>query len=151
MTDLGKRIAARREALGFSQKELGQRVGELSNQPAMTQQAIDKIERGVTKRTGSLAEIADALGVTIRYLKTGEEDAPTLPGLQAAPANGSIEPPAVGRRGSAMDSGEFEIRVRGIVDKMLAERGLSAASGRPAKRTKPRSAPNRRPRTARGG
>ncbi|ATC93480.1 helix-turn-helix domain-containing protein [Pseudoalteromonas tunicata] len=60
---IGERVAAERKKLGLTQTALAEKVG-------VTQQAIGNIEnnRSDSKR---LADIAEALGVTYTYLKTG--------------------------------------------------------------------------------
>jgi len=69
------RIKALREARGWSQHDLAQRVG-------VSQAAINKVESGITVRSRFLPEIARALGVPIHRL-TAEDD-PTAPALQSS-------------------------------------------------------------------
>lgn len=61
---LGKRVAYRRRLLGFSQKELGLKVG-------VSQQAIEKIENDATKRPRNFVELADVLGLEPYELLNG--------------------------------------------------------------------------------
>lgn len=126
MQTLGQRVAERREELGISQRELGKRAGGLS------QQAIDKIERGILRKPGNLPEIADALGVRPQWLRTGE-----LPKLgyphnypenrvtdaQPAPVLQELRPPVDGRSiGGFMDTETLRLLVQGIVHDILRAR-----------------------------
>ncbi|WP_454669451.1 XRE family transcriptional regulator [Achromobacter kerstersii] len=63
-TTFASRVKARREHLKISQTELAKRVG-------ISQVAIKKIEGGGNTRHGRL--LADALGVSLAYLETGQE------------------------------------------------------------------------------
>lgn len=58
-TDLGRRLAARREALGLSREELGQRCGADGNYIAYLE------EHAAAPAIGTLARVADALGLTV--------------------------------------------------------------------------------------
>lgn len=65
----GRRVAARRQKLGFSQGDLAQEAG-------MSQQGIDNIEHGKVARPRQLRELAIALATTAEWLlwKDGPED-----------------------------------------------------------------------------
>lgn len=65
MSDLGKRIEAARLHLGLTQAELGEKLH-------LTQQAINRIESGLTKNPRNLPAIAKALNVEVSFLLTGE-------------------------------------------------------------------------------
>ncbi|MCB2261437.1 MAG: helix-turn-helix domain-containing protein [Candidatus Thiosymbion ectosymbiont of Robbea hypermnestra] len=69
MNTLGSRVTDARDRAGFSQAELAKRVG-------VTPGAINKIESGETKgaKPETLAALARALGVSMEWLATGEED-----------------------------------------------------------------------------
>lgn len=65
MSDLGKRIEAARLHLGLTQSELGEKLH-------LTQQAINRIESGLTKNPRNLPAIAKALDVDVSFLLSGE-------------------------------------------------------------------------------
>ncbi|MFD6230344.1 helix-turn-helix domain-containing protein [Streptomyces sp. NPDC060232] len=58
-TDLGRRLAARREALGLSRAELGRRCGADGNYIAYLE------EHAASPSIGTLVRVADELGVTV--------------------------------------------------------------------------------------
>lgn len=58
-TDLGRRLAARREALGLSREELGRRCGADGHYIAYLE------EHAASPAIGTLVRMADALGVTV--------------------------------------------------------------------------------------
>ncbi|GHI69988.1 helix-turn-helix domain-containing protein [Streptomyces nojiriensis] len=58
-TDLGRRLAARREALGLSREELGRRCGADGHYIAYLE------EHAASPSIGTLVRMADALGVTV--------------------------------------------------------------------------------------
>jgi transcriptional regulator with XRE-family HTH domain len=67
MSTFGERVKKARIALGISQLQFGNRVG-------LSQQNIAKIENNPNvKGSNHIAEIADALNVSIDYLRTGVE------------------------------------------------------------------------------
>jgi phage repressor protein C with HTH and peptisase S24 domain len=70
---LGDRVKAEREALGWSQAELGRRVVR-AGYPSMSQVGIQKIESGDTKQPKCMTELAIALGLSANWLKTGRGD-----------------------------------------------------------------------------
>lgn len=65
MSGLGKRIEAARTHLGLTQTELGEKLH-------LTQQAINRIESGLTKNPRNLPAIASALNVDVSFLISGE-------------------------------------------------------------------------------
>lgn len=65
MSDLGKRIEKARILAGLNQDELAEKIG-------LTQQAISRIEEGITKNPRKLKAIADALNVSVNFLVSGE-------------------------------------------------------------------------------
>ena len=67
MTTLGERIETARKLAGFEQEDLAEKVG-------LTQQAISRIESGLTKNPRNLTAIAKALNVSVNFLLTGESD-----------------------------------------------------------------------------
>ncbi|REF09738.1 LexA family protein [Pantoea ananatis] len=74
MTTIAKRVQSKRSELGLTQAELAERVGT-------SQQAIEQLENGKTKRPRYLPELARALGCEIDWLITG-----TKSGTNVAPA-----------------------------------------------------------------
>ncbi|MCK0554493.1 helix-turn-helix domain-containing protein [Pantoea ananatis] len=64
MTTIAKRVQSKRSELGLTQAELAERVGT-------SQQAIEQLENGKTKRPRYLPELAKALGCEIDWLITG--------------------------------------------------------------------------------
>lgn len=70
---MGDRVRAERKAHGWSQTELAKRVVR-AGAPTMSQVGIQKIESGETKRPGCIPELSVALGVSVRWLKTGRGD-----------------------------------------------------------------------------
>jgi len=74
MTTIAKRVQSKRSELGLTQAELAERAGT-------SQQAIEQLENGKTKRPRYLPELARALGCEIDWLITG-----TKSGTNVAPA-----------------------------------------------------------------
>jgi transcriptional regulator with XRE-family HTH domain len=68
MMTLANRLRAARQRAGLSQPQLAKQAG-------VSQQSIDRIERGLTLNPGSIVELAQALGVSATYLKGLEEEA----------------------------------------------------------------------------
>ena len=66
---LGERVAAKRAERGWSQNQLAKRIGS-------TQQAVQKIEGGSTRNPRFIVELAQELGVSIEWLRTGKEPEP---------------------------------------------------------------------------
>lgn len=64
MTTLGANLKAIRKAKGLTQKELAQKSG-------VKQSVISDLETGTAKTTGSILELASALGITAEELKKG--------------------------------------------------------------------------------
>ena len=76
---LGDRIAAAREAAGLTQAELAQRLGV--RRPTLRDWEDDRAE----PRANRLQMLAGCLGVSLRWLMTGEgEDPPLASGTAAA-------------------------------------------------------------------
>lgn len=80
MKDVGKRVANRRRNLNITQTELADAIG-------VKQQTIQAIERGTTKASRHLPEIAKVLRCTYEWLKTGggEEPEPQKVSLDKIP------------------------------------------------------------------
>ncbi|QIE96421.1 helix-turn-helix domain-containing protein [Pantoea stewartii] len=74
MTTIAKRVQSKRSELGLTQAELAERAGT-------SQQAIEQLENGKTKRPRYLPELARALGCEIDWLITG-----TKSGTNVSPA-----------------------------------------------------------------
>ncbi|MFB7172848.1 helix-turn-helix domain-containing protein [Streptomyces sp. NPDC056254] len=67
-TDIGRRMAARRTALGLSREELGRRCGADANYIAYLE------DRAASPAVGTLVRIADVLGVTVDDLTGASAD-----------------------------------------------------------------------------
>lgn len=78
MTTLGQRLKSVLQASKTSQSELAARIN-------ITQGAIGKIIRGETLNPKYILEIADALGVSVEWLKTGKGEAPDFANLPQNP------------------------------------------------------------------
>ncbi|MFJ6934379.1 helix-turn-helix domain-containing protein [Streptomyces sp. NPDC101132] len=85
-TDLGRRLVARREALGLSREELGRRCGADANYVAYLEDHV------ATPAIGTLLRVADALGVTVDDL-TGAS-AERVPGRSGARRDTALVPMA---------------------------------------------------------
>ena len=86
--ETGERIAALRKIKGWSQSELGEKIG-------LTQASVSEIERGVKRESvESLKAIADALDTDIGYLLTGKEPNKELPKYYMRVGSGLQPPPA---------------------------------------------------------
>ncbi|MFJ7779439.1 helix-turn-helix domain-containing protein [Streptomyces yangpuensis] len=83
-TDLGRRLAARREALGLSRTELGRRCGADGNYIAYLE------EHAASPSIGTLVRLADVLGVTVDDL-TGVS-AGRVPGRSTARRGAALVP-----------------------------------------------------------
>lgn len=92
MPVLAERIKTLRNKKGWSQADLATNAG-------LTQQAIDKIEKGETQRTRFINEIALALGTSWQYLM-GKTDDPIVQGARKPDA---IPAPRVGALGQEKD------------------------------------------------
>lgn len=72
---LGTRVKNARDALGLRQEQLAELTG-------VSQQAINKIESGTTKKPSCINALSKALGVSVDYLESGSasasRDNPTL-------------------------------------------------------------------------
>lgn len=66
---IAARVKSMRELLKLTQTDLAERIGT-------SQQAIEQLENGKTKRPRYLPELADKLGVTIEWLLNGNQDPP---------------------------------------------------------------------------
>ncbi|MFP9227574.1 LexA family protein [Pectobacterium cacticida] len=64
---IASRVKFKRDELGLTQSELAEKVGT-------SQQAIDQLENGKTRRPRYLPELASALGVTVDWLLSGVGD-----------------------------------------------------------------------------
>src|SRR5690554_5631260 len=70
--ELGARVRAAREALGWTQLDLAVYVGERTTGEPVTQSAISQIETGyVMPAVDTLAAIAEGLGVDVGWLTSG--------------------------------------------------------------------------------
>lgn len=74
---MGKRIEAERKARGWTQGQLAQKV----DPERFTQQALDRLEKRDSDTSSFVVQIADALGVSLRWLITGagRKDEPDWP------------------------------------------------------------------------
>lgn len=106
MQSLGERVRHMREQNGISQARLAEMAGT-------SQQAIQQIESGKTERPRFLHEIAQALGVTADWLRTGKDgpvatqtirqiaDYLNIPASDIT-GEGGLPAPATGGGGTAM-------------------------------------------------
>lgn len=79
---LGKRIEAERKARDWTQPYLSSRVAELSgDESTLTQQALDRLEKRDSATSEAAVYIAEALGVSLRWLLigAGRKDDPDWP------------------------------------------------------------------------
>ncbi|MFD7624886.1 helix-turn-helix domain-containing protein [Streptomyces sp. NPDC059851] len=83
-TDLGRRLAARRESLGLSREELGRQCGADANYIAYLE------EHAASPSIGTLVRVADALGITVDDL-TGAA-AERVPGRSTARRDTALVP-----------------------------------------------------------
>lgn len=101
----GSNIRAAREAKGMTQAELAEKIGT-------SQQTVDKIERGVMKRTTYLPEIQKVLGI-------GEDpsklSSPPIAGLNPLMVLRTIlcANPTAEQILAALDANGFEITLKG--------------------------------------
>lgn len=72
METLADRLKFAREKSGLTQQQVAERVG-------MSQPTYFKVEKGVTKRTTYLAELANLFGVNSTWLATGQGEMTTHP------------------------------------------------------------------------
>lgn len=74
---ISARVRAKRERLGLTQTELAEKV-------KASQQAIEQLENGKTRRPRYLPELAKALGVSVDWILNGDENfsqiSPYVPG-----------------------------------------------------------------------
>ncbi|WP_414162854.1 LexA family protein [Superficieibacter sp. BNK-5] len=74
---ISARVRAKREQLGLTQTELAEKV-------KASQQAIEQLENGKTRRPRYLPELAKALGVSVDWILNGDENfsqiSPYVPG-----------------------------------------------------------------------
>jgi transcriptional regulator with XRE-family HTH domain len=94
---VGARIRARREELGLNQRELAEKIGEVT----VNNQRVSDWERGVNQPSSRyLEKVADALGVEVAYFYTKPTETPDVIG-------------AVSRsNGNALSDGELELLLR---------------------------------------
>lgn len=77
---LGNRIALEREAQGMTQTTLCTRVNRMTREgdKELTQQALDRLEKRDSNASVFAIRIADALGVSVRWLLDGQGDKAAL-------------------------------------------------------------------------
>ncbi|TXE41401.1 helix-turn-helix domain-containing protein [Serratia marcescens] len=141
---IGVRVKHRRDSLGLTQGQLAEKIGT-------SQQAIEQLEAGKTKRPRYLPELAKALEVTIDWLLDGKDTAyrgdnfkyageyipgrkyPVLSSVQAGCWAEAVEAYAVEEISEWIESGAhiqgeaFWLKVEG--DSMTAPVGQSVAEG----------------------
>lgn len=89
---IGKRIIAARQARGWTQKTLATLLESCN---VMSQQSLSALETGHTQSTRHLWELAALLGVSPRWLGTGEgdmQDQNTLAMMPLPPASDQLLP-----------------------------------------------------------
>lgn len=160
MTDwrvVGRRIQARREALGLTQEALGRQLG------ATSANYVAQVERGLAVSERKLAEYAAVLGLSLPYLRYGISAA--AGDVAAARLEGRAEGRAEGRNDAlselaawlARTSGEqapgqyrFTLRRVGEEELAAAEREVAASLPRAAKTTAKKGTKARQTRRAGG-
>lgn len=89
METINDRIAARRRARKMSQDELAKRIG-------ITRVSISKWESGLNQPKGRyLNDLAAALGVTVGWLLTGEDEGAVIPVPEVIPGYHNVEPAVI--------------------------------------------------------
>lgn len=87
--NVSERIKTRRSACGFTQEQLATRVG-------VTRVAVSHWERGGAEPKGRyLNDLADALGVTVDWLLTGDGEARGLSAPEVIPGYHNVEPAVI--------------------------------------------------------
>jgi transcriptional regulator with XRE-family HTH domain len=81
MTTLGRRVAQARAGRGWDQRRLADEIKRINPTLNSGVSTISSIETGKARRTSIVYELAEALGVTERWLMTGEG-----PKFRGAPA-----------------------------------------------------------------
>lgn len=81
MSTLGKRVAQARAGRGWDQRRLADEIKRINPTLNSGVSTISSIETGKARRTSIVYELAEALGVTERWLMTGEG-----PKFRGAPA-----------------------------------------------------------------
>ncbi|POD92318.1 LexA family protein [Pectobacterium odoriferum] len=134
------RVKSRRESLEITQVELAERVGT-------SQQSIEQLENGKTKRPRYLPELAKELGVTVDWLLSGKEESnvtyagpyasspkyPLISSVKAGSWNDADEPLTLDQIDDWYESDvkiqgkAFWLRVEG--DSMTSPVGLSIPEG----------------------
>jgi transcriptional regulator with XRE-family HTH domain len=94
---VGKRIKELREAKGWSQTELANRVNRRGGK--LAQQSVANIETGIVKQPKAIVYLAEALGVLPRWLETGKgakfvdaSGRPAIPGVFISHSSSDTEP-----------------------------------------------------------
>lgn len=142
--NIGVRVKHKRDSMGLTQGQLAEKIGT-------SQQAIEQLEAGKTKRPRYLPELAKALGVTIEWLLDGKDEPyqgdnfryagtytpgrnyPVLSSVQAGCWAEAIEAYPVEEISEWVESAAhiqgdgFWLRVKG--DSMTAPTGQSVAEG----------------------
>ena len=85
METVAQRLKIAREAKGWNQRKLALASG-------LTPSAIGNIEAGTRQAKGSLPQIADALGISYRWLAHGEGD---MKSTDQGPAHSTLSPHAI--------------------------------------------------------
>lgn len=111
MDTLGKRVAMRRRLKGLSQRQLGDIVG-------MSQQAVDKVEAGSTKRPRRILELARALDLEVDELVNGISEERLIEVISTSspsrvPSNVSHKLPVYGGKNGKFD-GSFQLSDQAI-------------------------------------
>jgi len=130
METIAQRVRRERERLGWSQQRLATAIGH-----DVKQQSIDLLERGLTQKPKYLIYLADALGVSARWLLEGgarreheSKPPPPVPIVGYVGAGAEIHPVDDHAKGQGMDDAPpfpgqdgpaVAVRVRG--DSMLPQ------------------------------
>lgn len=71
---LAARVRARRMALGWTQRDLAEAAsGQPPEYREVSQQSINQLENGRNKSIRAIDQVAESLGVTTAWLKTGDD------------------------------------------------------------------------------
>ena len=100
MTTLGENLKKIRKAKKMTQKELAQKSG-------VKQSVISDLETGNAKSTGSILELANALGVTAEELKKGVFDEVSL--TNVAPVVPRMAPVLSDRKSTRLNSSHLKL------------------------------------------
>lgn len=88
MSHMGRRVAEARAGRGWDQRRLADEVRRVNPSLGCGVSTISSIETGKARRTSIVYELAQALGVTEKWLMTGQ--GPKFPGSPVVAPNASV-------------------------------------------------------------